>query len=110
MANTADTTDRGHPISVLVSRFEDELKTLRDQPAWSMNADEARDTLARTTRLAARVAELEARLAEHARTIEVEKDNGATSTANWWAHETNQTRTAAHRKTKFRPGAEHRVA
>jgi hypothetical protein len=40
MANTADTTDRGHPISVLVSRFEDELKTLRNQPAWSMGPEE----------------------------------------------------------------------
>ena len=37
MARTADTTGRGHPISLGLSRIEDELKTLRDQPAWSMS-------------------------------------------------------------------------
>ncbi len=51
----------------------------------------------RATRLGARVAELEARLAEHARTIEIQYADGATSTANWWAHATRQTRAGAHR-------------
>jgi hypothetical protein len=101
MAHTADTTDRDHPISVVVSRFEDELKTLRDHPAWSMNAEETRDAMARITRLEAQLAELQARVVDHGRTIEVESANGAPSTANWWATETNQTRAGAHRKTKF---------
>jgi hypothetical protein len=101
MANTVDTTDRGHPIAAAAAQIEDLLKTVRDAPAWSMGPEETRESLARTTRLAARVAELEARLAEHARTVAVESVNGASSTANWWATETNQTRTAAHRKTRF---------
>jgi hypothetical protein len=101
MANTADSTGRGHPISAVVSRIEDELKTLRDQPAWSMGPEETRDALVRATRLTARVAELEARLAEHARTLEVEAASGATSTANWWAQHSKLTRATAHRKTKL---------
>jgi len=33
--------------------------------------------------------------------VQVEADSGATSTANWWAHATKQTRVAAHRKTRL---------
>ncbi|HWM74652.1 MAG TPA: HNH endonuclease, partial [Nocardioides sp.] len=101
MTGTVDSTGRGHPISVGVSRIEDELKTLRDQPAWSMGPAETRDVMVRLTRLTAAVAELQARVAGHGRTVEVEADSGATSTANWWAHATRQTRTTAHRKTKL---------
>jgi hypothetical protein len=101
MANTAGTLDRDHPIAAAAAQIEDILKTVRDAPAWSMGPEETRDALVRATRLTARVAELEARLAEHARTIEVEAVNGATSTAVWWATETRQTRAGAHRKTKL---------
>ena len=68
MANTADTGDRAHPIARGVSRIEDELKTLRDQPAWSMSPAETRDLMVRITRLNAAVAELEARVAAHGQT------------------------------------------
>jgi hypothetical protein len=101
MTGTVDDTDRGHPIGVGLSRIADELKTLRDASVWSMTAAQTRAALVESTRLAAQVAELEARLAQHARTVQVEADSGATSTANWWAHATKQTRTAAHRKTKL---------
>ena len=37
----------------------------------------------------------------HGQTVEVEAESGATSTANWWAHATRQTRAAAHRKTRL---------
>jgi hypothetical protein len=101
MANAADTTGREHPISRGVSRIEDELKTLRDQPAWSMSPAETRDLMVRITRLNAAVAELEARIVAHGQAVEVEAESGATSTANWWAHATKQTRAAAHRKTRL---------
>src|SRR5688500_15269663 len=101
MTGSADDTDRGHPIGVGLSRIADELKTLRDAPVWSMTAAETRVALVEATRLVAQVAELEARLAQHARTVEVEAESGATSTANWWAHATKQTRPAAHRKAKL---------
>ena len=66
MTGTVDSTGRGHPVSLGVSRIADELKTLRDQPVWSMTAAETRAVLVEATRLAARVSELEARLALHA--------------------------------------------
>ena len=101
MANTADTTDRGHPIIAVLSRTADDLKSVRDAPAWSMTAEQTRTALVEATRLVAQLSELEARLAHHAQTVEVEADSGATSTANWWAHATRQTRPAAHRKTRL---------
>jgi hypothetical protein len=100
MANTADSPGRGHPISVAVSRIEDELKTLRDQPAWSMGPEESRNAMVGLTRLEAQLVELQARVA-HGQTIEVEAESGATSTANWWASATRQTRAGAHRRTRL---------
>jgi len=101
MANTTDTTDRRHPIAVGVSGIADQLKTLRDAPAWSMGGEETADTLVELTRLEAQVVELQARVAAHAQTIEVHSESGAGSTANWWAHATNLTRREAHRKTRL---------
>ncbi len=101
MTTTADSTDRDHPIGVGLSRIEEELKTLRDQPAWSMGPVETREALVEATRLVAQLSELEARLAHHGQTLGVEAASGATSTANWWAHATRQTRAAAHRKTRL---------
>ena len=101
MTGTADTTDRDHPIRSAAAQIEDILKTIRDAPAWSMSAAETRETMVELTRLEAQIAELQLRVTGHARTVEVEADSGATSTANWWAHATRQTRTAAYRKTKL---------
>jgi hypothetical protein len=101
MTSTADSTGRDHPITAVLSRIVDELKTVRDAPAWSMNAEETREVVVDLTRLEAQVAELQLRVADHARTIEVEADSGATGTANWWAHATRQTRPVAHRKTRL---------
>ena len=39
MAGTTDSTDRDHPITAVLSRIADELKTVRDAPAWSMNSE-----------------------------------------------------------------------
>ncbi len=101
MTDTATTTGRAHPIGRAVSRFSDELKTLRDQPVWSMDVAETRDTMVEITFAEAQLAELKARVTAHGQTIEVEADSGATSTANWLAHQTRQTRAGAHRATKF---------
>ncbi len=60
-----------------------------------MTAPEAASTLVELTRLEAQVVELKARVAAHADEVQVGIDVGATSTANWLAHQTQQTRTAA---------------
>jgi uncharacterized protein DUF222/HNH endonuclease len=101
MTGTVDSSDRGHPIGVGLSRIVDELKTLRDAPAWSMTAAQTRAALTELSRLEAGLAELQLRVAGHARTVQVEAESGATSTATWWAHATKQTRPVAHRKTKL---------
>ena len=101
MTDTATTTDRAHPVEVAAAQIDDILKAVRDVPLWSMSPAETRTTMVRLTRLHASLAELEARVAAHGQTIEVEADSGASSTPNWWAHETKQTRAGAHRKTKL---------
>ena len=101
MANTADSTDRGHPDWSAAAQIDDILKTVRHAPVWSMSAAETREAMVELTRLEAQIVELQLRVAHHAQAVEVEADSGATSTANWWAHATNQTRSAAHRKTRL---------
>ena len=101
MASTTDTPGRAHPIESAAARIEDILKDVRDAPAWSMSADETRRAMVRLTGLSARIAELEARVAAHGQTVEVESESGATSTASWWAHATQQTRAGTHRKSRF---------
>lgn len=65
-------------------------------------------TLAELTRLAARVAELELRVARHADTVDAGASEGATSTANFSAHRTRQTRTETHRKMRLSAALEAR--
>ena len=71
----------GHPIRSAITRIDETLKDVRDVPAWSMAPAETRDAMVEITRLNAAMAELEARLAAHGQTVEVEADSGATSTA-----------------------------
>jgi hypothetical protein len=77
------------------------LDEVSDASVWSMDPEEATKALCEATRLAARVAELEARVAGHAKTVEVGQDVGATSTKDWWAHTTRQTRAEAGRKMRL---------
>ena len=101
MTSSASTLDRAHPIAVALSGIDGELDGLRDRPTWTMSPAETREAMVAVTRVQARLAELEARLAAHGRAVEVEAQSGATSTANWWAHATRMTRGAAHRRVKF---------
>ena len=101
MTSTASTERRGHPITVAAVQFEELLDELVDQSTWSMGDEETRSTLARLTRIRNRLHELELRAAAHAEANRVGDEAGATSTANWWAHQTKQTRAAAHRDLKL---------
>jgi hypothetical protein len=77
------------------------LDQLADASTWSMSDQETRSTLVAWTRLNARMAEVELRVAAHAETHRVGDESGATSTAAWWAHQTKLTRAAAHRDLKL---------
>ncbi|GAA1146968.1 HNH endonuclease signature motif containing protein [Nocardioides aquiterrae] len=80
-----------HRISVAVAHAHAELDTVTDASVWSMTPEETRTTLVEITRLKARAAELEARVAEHA-------DD---QTLDTWAHQTRQLRPAVLRTTRL---------
>ncbi|MEO5852260.1 MAG: HNH endonuclease, partial [Nocardioides sp.] len=101
MSEDARTHGPRHRVAVFVAAAHSHLRGLADVPVWSMNAQETASTLVGLTRLRAQVAELELRVAAHARATGVGCDEGATSTANWWSHHTNLTRAEAHRLTRL---------
>src|SRR4051812_29545796 len=93
---TAMTTPH-HQVASATARMRAIADGVVDASVWSMTAEEAASTLVELTRLKAQVAELEGRVAMHADEVQVGIDVGATSTANWLAHQTKQTRQAAYR-------------
>ncbi|WP_155992841.1 DUF222 domain-containing protein, partial [Nocardioides sp. URHA0020] len=93
---TAMTTPH-HQVAEATARMRGIADVLVDASVWSMSAHEAASTLVELTRLEAQVVELKTRVAAHADEVEVGTDVGATSTANWYAHQTRQTRPAAAR-------------
>ncbi len=101
MTATADSIDRVHPIGVAAARIDDLLKDVRDVPVWSMSPAETGEVLVEITFLQAQLAELRARVTAHGQVVEVEAASGATSTANWLAHQTRQTRAGAHRAARL---------
>ncbi len=101
MSSRTTTTASGHPITLAAADIHARLDQLTDQPTWSMTDTETATTLVELTRLTARLAELELRVAAHAHTTGLGDASGATSTAVWWAGETHQTKAEAHRKIKL---------
>ena len=91
---TAMTTPR-HQVASATAHMRATADGVVDASVWSMTAAEAATTLVELTRLAAQVAELTARVAAHADELQVGHEVGATSTANWLAHQTHLTRRAA---------------
>src|SRR5437870_3303560 len=92
---TAMATPR-HRVSVATAHVHAELDAVADASVWSMTAGETAATLAALQRAEARVTELKARVAAHAHHLHVGREVGASSAANWLAHETKATRAAAH--------------
>lgn len=80
---TAMVTPR-HRVSVTVAQMRDLADSVSDTSVWSMDSDETVATLVSISRLRAQVAELEARVAEHADDAQVDE----------WAHQTRQTKPA----------------
>ena len=99
-----------HRVSRAVTAIHALLDDISDVSLWSMGTDETAHTLTEITRAASRVAEPEARIASHADAVGVGERAGATSIANWWAHQTRMTRTEAHRKTRLADGLDQHPA
>ena len=95
-----------HRVTEATAQMRAAIDSVRGAPVWSMTAAESAATLVELTRLEAQVAELKARVAVHADFLGVGSEAGATSTANWLAHATQQTRPAAHRVLRLRQALE----
>jgi hypothetical protein len=101
MTSTGHRTDRDHPILAALSAIDAEIDSVAQAPAWSLSDEETRQALVRATRLAARVAALELRVAAHADRNQVGDGSGATSAAVWWANRTRMTQREAARKMRL---------
>ena len=98
-ANTQ--TPRRHVVSRAALQVGEVLDEVAESSVWSMDPDETAATLTVLTKLEARVGELKLRVAAHADDARVGEASGATSTANWWAHATQQTRPEAHKQVRL---------
>jgi len=90
-----------HPVSWALSGVRDQLSAVAGVPVWSMDPTETIAAVAEVQSAKAELAELEARLLSHADRIDLAGSTGATSTANWHAHQTRTTRPAAHRAMRL---------
>jgi hypothetical protein len=96
---TAVPFSSSHPVSAVVASVRAELGSVVGTPVWSMPPEELGSTLVEVTRLQAQVTQLQLRLLAQAERVVLGQDVGATSAANWLAHETRTTRPAVHRAT-----------
>ena len=94
------TTPR-HQVASATAQLRDVADSLVDVSVWSMDAAETAVTLIELTRLESQVVELKSRVAAHADELQVGSEAGATSTANWLAHQTRQTRPDAARTVRL---------
>jgi hypothetical protein len=101
MTSTGHRTDRDHPILAALSAIDAEIDSVEHAAAWSLSDEETRQALVRATRLAARVAALELKVAAHADRNQVGDASGATSAAVWWANQTRMTQREAARKMRL---------
>ena len=92
---TALATPR-HRVSVATAQMRGLAAEVADASVWSMTAEETGATLVELTRLEAQIVELQSRVAAHADDLHVGSAAGASSAANWLAHETKTTRADAY--------------
>src|SRR3954454_16823451 len=97
---TAIATPR-HRVSVATAHVHAELDNVRDSSVWSMDPSETAATLQSLSKARARLAELEARGAAQADDLHLGHDVGASSAANWLAHQTKQTRPQTNRTVRL---------
>jgi len=101
MTTSARETVPRPPVAVAVERLGRALDEVSEHSVWSMGPDELAESLTKLTSLAARLAELELRVAAGAERSGLGSQVGATSTASWWAQTSRLTRTAAHRRMRL---------
>ncbi|HYF71957.1 MAG TPA: DUF222 domain-containing protein, partial [Nocardioides sp.] len=95
-----------HRVTRAVEQLSHVLGEVADASLWSLDVHETAATITELTRVAARLTELQARLATHARSVGVAEQVAATSVPNWWAHQTRLANAEAHRIAKLGAGLE----
>ncbi|WP_395656510.1 DUF222 domain-containing protein [Nocardioides sp.] len=85
-----------HRVSVATAHLHAELDAVADASVWSMDPTETGRTLVELTRAEAKLTELKARVAAHADDVHLGQEVGASSAANWLAHQTRSTRSASY--------------
>jgi hypothetical protein len=88
-------------VSTTTAQMRALADSVADASVWSMDPAETAATLVELGRLRAQVEELQARVAAHADESRVGAEVAASSTANWLAHTTKTTRSAAYAAVKL---------
>jgi hypothetical protein len=98
---TAQVEDSRHPVVGAVVDLRSVLSDLSSRPVWGLSTADTEAALVEAQSLATQVAQLQLRLLAHAERVHVGGSVGATSPANWLAHQTLITRAAAHRAKRL---------
>jgi hypothetical protein len=98
---TAQVDDSRHPVVDTVVDLRSVLSDLSQSPVWGLSTRDTEAALVEATRLITQAEQLQLRLLAHADRVDVGGSVGATSPANWLAHQTMTTRAAAHRAKRL---------
>ena len=85
---TAQVDDSRHPVVDAVVDLRSVLSDLSRTPVWSLSTADTEAALVEATRLITQAEQLQLRLLAHAERVDVGGAQGATSPANWLAHQT----------------------
>ncbi|MFB9315670.1 HNH endonuclease signature motif containing protein [Nocardioides plantarum] len=104
MAQHTDTPGSGHPIEAFLCTVLDELKDLADVPTWSMDEKTTTRVVGLAARVAAGVAELEARSISQAEVLDLPGQVQCRNVGRWVQRTTGVTRRSARAKAKLAAG------
>ena len=90
-----------HDVVAMSRWLEDDLARAIDRPIWSMTTKDAEAALLSLTRVRGQLDTLLMKVLRQAEAVGAGMDTGATSTTNWWSHQTRTTRAEAHRMTRL---------
>ncbi len=98
---SAAPTERFHPVARAVAEAMTALRGAAGLPMFGLGDAELRDLAVDVTRLASMLTAVDGAVLAQAESRDVAAEVGATSTANWLAHETKLTRREAHRRVRL---------
>src|SRR5689334_7359494 len=90
-----------HPVTRALAGVRRELSSVAEAPMLSKAPEETIAAIRDVQAAKAQLAEVEARLVRQAEALDVPGQAGATSTANWLAHQTKVTRRSAFATTRL---------